>query len=190
MVARLAPLLLDQSGPVLEIGAGTGQHAAAFALAFPNLDWWPSDPEPQHRASILAWQSALRAPRRAPLTVDAAADWAAMDTVTRLGPLTAVLTMNVIHIAPFSVAEGLFRGAAQCLAPNGLLLFYGPFHEGGQPTGPGNASFDRELRSRNPVWGIRDIAELATTARSFGFAEPEVVEMPSDNRLLIFRRRP
>ena len=38
MVARLARLLDGRRGPVLEIGAGTGQHAAAFGQRSANLE--------------------------------------------------------------------------------------------------------------------------------------------------------
>ncbi len=184
MVARLALVLNGRTGPVLEIGAGTGQHAAAFALAFPQLDWWPSDPDPDLRASIDAWQAALRAPVRPALDVNAATDWGRAAATKALGPLVAVLSMNVVHTAPFAVTEGIVRGAAAALRPNGLLLFYGPFHIGGRPTGPGNAAFDRDLRARNPNWGIRDIEEIAAFARPMGFQDPVVYQMPSDNRLL------
>ena len=188
MVARLASLFEGRGGPVLEIGAGTGQHAAAFALAFPDLDWIPSDPEPMHRASIAAWQAELRAPARAVLALDATTAWATTPEVTALGPLTAVLSMNVIHIAPFAVAEGIFRGAASALAPDGLLIFYGPIKMNGVHTGQGNAAFDDTLRARNPDWGIRDIAELTSVASPLGFRDPEVTGMPADNRLIVFRR--
>lgn len=188
VLARLARLFGDRDGPVLEIGAGTGQHAAAFALAFPNLDWWPSDPDPAHRTSISAWQAALRAPERRPLSIDTATDWATSPEIAALGLLTAVLSMNVVHIAPLSVATGIIHGAAKVLAPGGHLIFYGPFHENGQPTGPGNAAFDRDLRTRNPDWGIRDTHELAETALPLGFSAPEVQIMPANNRLLVFAR--
>ena len=188
MVARLAFLFEDRRGPVLEIGAGTGQHAAAFALAFPDLDWWPSDPDPLHRRSIAAWARELRVPERPPLDLDASADWAGRPEIRDLGPLTAVLSMNVIHIAPFAVAEGIIQGAAAALAPGGILIFYGPFHEQGRATGPGNARFDQGLRAENPDWGIRDVAEIEALARPAGFSEAQVQGMPADNRLVTFTR--
>ncbi|MDU8945337.1 DUF938 domain-containing protein [Ovoidimarina sediminis] len=188
MVARLARLLDGRRGPVLEIGAGTGQHAAAFALAFPELDWVPSDPDPQHRASIAAWQAMLRAPERPPLEIDAADNWAESPEVRELGPLTAVVSMNVAHIAPVEVTQGIICGAAAAMAPGGLLLFYGPFAIGGRHTGPGNAAFDADLRARNPAWGIRDVGDLAGIATPLGFTAPDILAMPADNRLLVFRR--
>ncbi len=188
MIAQLAPWLAKRTGPVLEIGAGTGQHATAFALAFPDLDWWPSDLAPDHLASISAWQNALRAPEHPPLTLDAASDWATSAELRALTPLTAVLSMNVIHIAPISVAKGIISGAGKCLAADGLLIFYGPFRENGDHTGPGNIAFDKSLRAENPDWGIRDTGEITALAKTAGLNHVALIPMPADNRLLIFQK--
>ena len=96
--------------------------------------------------------------------------------------------MNVVHVTPFAVAEGIIRGAGHCLAETGLLLFYGPFHIDGAPTGPGNVAFDAGLRKDNPEWGVRDTADLDRIARKSGLRLWEAVPMPSDNRILVFRR--
>lgn len=189
MIAALAGFLGGRSGRVIEIGAGTGQHAAAFALAFPDLAWWPSDPDPGHHRSITAWQAFCRAPERPPLALDASGDWPAEPAVAPLLPLTAVVAMNVVHIAPMAVAEGIVRGAGRALVPGGLLILYGPFNEDGRPTGPGNAGFDRDLRAADPAWGLRDVEEIAGLAREAGLGGAEVRRMPADNRLLVFRRR-
>jgi len=188
MIAQLVPWLAGLSGPVLEIGAGTGQHAAAFALAFPDLLWWPSDPDPHNRASVSAWQENLHAPIRAPLDLDAASDWSDDPAVQALGRLSAILSMNVIHIAPFAVARGIVAGAAATLAADGLLIFYGPFRENGAHTGPGNAAFDAGLRTENPDWGVRDIAELSQLTKPAGLTQAAFITMPANNRLLIFRK--
>src|SRR5690606_4838707 len=105
---------------------GTGQHAAGFAAAFPGLEWQPSDPVDANLESIRARAAHVALPNlRAPVRLDAMARW------PDLGPLAAVLAINVIHIAPWAVAEGIVRGASSALAPGGPLVFYGPFREGG-----------------------------------------------------------
>jgi hypothetical protein len=188
MVARLAPWLGGRSGPVLEIGAGTGQHAAAFALAFPQLQWWPSDPDSLHRASADAWQKELRAPHRAAFDLDAAQDWTRNQTIRSLGLLSGVISMNVIHIAPYSVAKGIVNGAGKFLNSGGLLIFYGPFLENGAHTGPGNEAFDRGLRAENPDWGVRDTRDIAELSGTAGLTFAALIAMPANNRLLIFRK--
>lgn len=188
LIAALTRLLGDRSGPVLEIGAGTGQHAAAFALAFPELTWQASDPDAPHRASIAAWARELRAPDPPPLDIDATGDWAAREDVAALGPLTAVVSINVIHIAPIAVARGLLRGAGRALAPGGMAIFYGPFRENGAHTGPGNAAFDARLRAEDPEWGVRDTGEITQYAEAEGLLRHALTPMPADNRLLVFAR--
>ncbi len=188
MIAQLAIWLAGRTGSVLEIGAGTGQHAAAFGLAFPALDWWPSDRDAMHLASTTAWQMELRAPACPPLNIDAATDWAKTKPVQSLGPLTAVLSMNVIHISPIAVTHGIIAGAGQALAKDGLLIFYGPFMENGRHTGRGNIAFDQGLRAENPEWGLRDIADISEPALGAGLRFSGLVTMPANNRLLIYQR--
>lgn len=190
IIATLSPYLRDRTGPVLEIGAGTGQHAAAFALAFPSLDWIASDPLATHRDSIAAWAEALIEGPRRPLALDAATDWARLPEVAALGPLTAVYAGNVTHIAPWAVTEGLLAGAALALAPVGRLFVYGPFREGDEFFGDGNHRFDQALRADDPAWGLRDIDALRLAARARGLRLEAVHPMPANNHLLVFRPRP
>jgi len=183
IVAALQPLLAGRTGLALEIGSGTGQHAAALAHALPALDWQPSDPHDEHLASIRAWAAhAGHANLRPPLRLDAAGPW------PDLGPLAAVLSANVIHIAPWAVAEGIVAGAGRALAPDGLLTFYGPFKQAGSHTGEGNRRFDASLRAQNPGWGIRDIDDLAALGAGHGLALADLIVMPANNRLAVFRR--
>ena len=188
LLVALAPWFSGRSGPVVEIGSGTGRHAAAFRLGFPALDWVTSDPDPAHRASCAAWAAHLRLPPRPVLDLDARRDWWAEAEVRALGSLSAVVSMNVIHIAPIAVAEGIVRGAGHVLAPQGLLVFYGPFRERGRHTGEGNRRFDEGLRAENPAWGLRDIEEIEDMARAAGLEPAALVTMPANNRLVIFRR--
>jgi len=188
LLVALAPWFGGRTGCVLEIGAGTGQHAGAFRLAFPGLDWVASDPDEGHRASVRAWARELKLGVREPPELDAATDWAARDDIRALGPLAAVVAMNVIHIAPLAVARGIVRGAGIALAPGGLLVFYGPFRENGRHVGEGNRTFDERLRAENPEWGIRDVVEMTDLARESGLEAAAAVAMPANNRLLLFRR--
>lgn len=173
---------LPPRGLVLEVASGTGQHAAAFAEALPGVTWQPSDPDPDLRDSIRAWAAATRLPNlREPLDVDAAAaDWP-------IGNADAVVCINMIHIAPWEAALGLFAGAARLLPAGGPLLLYGPFQRGGRHSAPSNAAFDADLKARNPAWGVRDLDAVERAAASFALAD--VAEMPANNLTVVLRRR-
>ncbi len=99
----------------------------------------------------------------------------------------AVLCINMIHIAPWAAAVGLVAGAARLLPPGGVLALYGPYLRGGRHTGPGNVAFDADLRARNPAWGVRSLEDVAALAAGAGFGAPEVVSMPADNLVVVFR---
>ncbi len=188
--AALAPFLLQQKGDVLEIGSGTGQHIAEFARRAPDLTWWPSDIYPSHLASIEAWRrhaglANLRAPQRIDLT-DPAWSWTAERQAG--GVLVGMLCINVLHIAPWHVAQNLIAGAGRLLRADGRLFIYGPFMRDGQHTAPSNAAFDASLRAENPAWGVRDLADLNALAQEAGLTAAEIVPMPANNLVLAFAR--
>jgi SAM-dependent methyltransferase len=184
----LAPLL-GAAGDVLELGSGTGQHAAAFARASPHITWWPSDPDPRHRASIAAWRAhAGLANLRAPMPIDLAeAHWPLAEHGAPDRYL-ALFCANVVHIAPWRAAEGLFAGAGRHLAADGRLVLYGPFMRGGRHTAPSNADFDAGLRRANAEWGVRDIDALCRLADAAGLRLAEIADMPANNLVLVFAR--
>ncbi|MEM9045085.1 MAG: DUF938 domain-containing protein [Pseudomonadota bacterium] len=185
---KLTGLLSGRNGRLLEIGAGTGLHAAYLAKALPQITWIPSDPAEVHRRSIDAWRAHLSPPNLKPaIALDALTDWPKMPEIAET-PLTAIFSANVIHIAPWEVTLGIIAGARHALEASGLLIFYGPFKEAGAHTGEGNIRFDASLRARDPSWGIRDIDALREEAS--GFSGPELHQMPSNNRLLVLRRSP
>lgn len=187
IAAALAPLLGMIAGPVLEIGCGTGQHAATLAAAYPDRLVLPSDIFPEHRASADAWGRAGGLANLAEARdLDAATDWA--PTVADVAPFALVLAINVVHIAPWAVAEGIVRGAARVVAPGGHLAFYGPFVEPGKPLAESNLVFDRSLRERHPEWGIRSVAAVAGLATLGGLAGPAIQPMPANNIILHFRK--
>jgi SAM-dependent methyltransferase len=177
--------VLPPAGLVLEIASGTGQHAAFFAPHFPALRWQPSDASPPHLESIRAWAAAAGAPNLLPpLLLDVEREpWP-----DGAAHADAILNINMIHIAPWSAAEALFRGAARRLPAGGVLYFYGPFKRGGQHTAESNQRFDERLRGEDPRWGVRDLDDVTALATSADFRAPDVIPMPANNLSLVFRR--
>lgn len=176
--------VLPPRGRALEVASGTGEHAAHFAAGLPEWTWQPTEREDEAFASIEAWRAFAGAgnllpPRRLDVT---AADWAG------LGEFDAVFCANMIHIAPWSACIGLMRGAGRCLAPNGLLVLYGPFLLDAEPDAPGNLAFDADLRARNAQWGVRELAEVRAEAARAGLVLRERVAMPANNLTLVFGR--
>ena len=189
--AVLEKFLAGKSGDVVEVGSGTGQHVVHFAKHTPGIVWWPSDLNENHLRSIEAWRahSALaniRPPLRIDLTDPA---WCpAMQDGSGPDKLLAVFCANVIHIAPWRVAEGLLAGAGRYLRSDGRLFLYGPFKREGKHTAMSNAVFDTSLRQQDAEWGVRDIADVEKLAADAGLALIETVPMPANNMILVFGR--
>ena len=189
--AVLLRYLAGKSGDVVEAGSGTGQHLVDFARHMPDITWWPSDFNEQHLKSIAAWRAYAGLPNiRPPLRIDLSDPAWCAEMHDGSGPkkLLAVFCANVIHIAPWRVAEGLFAGAGRYLPADGRLLLYGPFKRDGKHTAISNAVFDTSLREANPEWGVRDIEALEELAGSAGLALAEIAEMPANNLTLVFER--
>lgn len=175
--------VLPAWGTVLEVAAGTGEHAVYFAGAFPGLQWQPSDLDAQALESIASWRKGadcdnLLPPVRLDVTRE---DW-------QVGVVDAVFCANMVHIAPWQACLGLLEGCGRNLRAGGVLVLYGPYRLQGSHTAPSNESFDRDLRSRNPSWGIRDLEEVAGEAALRGLVLEETVAMPANNFTLVFRR--
>jgi SAM-dependent methyltransferase len=174
--------VLPPRGFLLEIASGTGQHAAHFAAAFPELEWQPSEIDGEMHASIRAWTKDLPNVRR-PIALDVgAAKW----PVERAD---AVVCINMIHIAPWQATLDLIRGAGKVLAPGGVLFLYGPYRRAGAHTAPSNEAFDADLKRRNPEWGVRDMEAVSEIAKANGLDFIEAVAMPANNFSVVFRKR-
>jgi hypothetical protein len=189
--AVLQPVLAGQTGDVLETGSGTGQHVVHFARQSPGIIWWPSDLNDAHLKSIAAWRAhAALQNIRPPLRIDLSDPaWdAAMAAAGGPQKLLALFCANVIHIAPWRVAEGLVAGAGRVLRDDGRLFLYGPFKRDGQHTAASNAAFDTSLRQNNPEWGVRDIADLERLAAANGLRLNETFTMPANNMILMLAR--
>ena len=175
--------LLPQSGVVLEIASGSGEHALHFARAFPALSFQPSDHEDTALVSIAAWRNAHGpANLLPPLTLDVSgADWPS-------GPYDSILCINMVHISPWDATQGLMRGAARVLSKDAPLYLYGPYFQRSAPTAPSNLAFDESLRERDPRWGLRDLDDVADLAVSEGFRLDDILPMPANNLSVIFKR--
>ena len=174
--------VFGDAGDVIEIGSGTGQHAVWFAAGLPHLVWRTSDLQENH-AGINAWidESGLDNVGR-PL---------ALDVARRPWPLTnaeGAFSANTAHIMHWPEVEAMFRGLAEVLSPDARFVLYGPFARNGRHTGASNAAFDRSLRGQDPGMGVRDVRNLERLAASGAMALEEIVPMPANNHILVWRK--
>lgn len=169
---------------VLEIGSGTGQHAVYFARHLPHLAWQPTEqlnylPDLAARVRLEGGSNL-----RAPTVLDVRqAVWPARS-------VDAVFTANTLHIMSWPAVVALYRGVAEVLAPGGVLCVYGPFRYGGEYTSESNGEFDRMLKERDPLSGIRDIEALCELAGPYGLSLVADHDLPANNRLLVFDKEP
>ncbi|WP_207183464.1 DUF938 domain-containing protein [Methylobacterium indicum] len=175
--------LLPVSGLVLEVASGSGEHIIHFASALPRLRWQPTDADPRALRSIAAHAHDTGLDNvLAPQFLDARAQpW----PVACADP---VLAINMTHIAPWSATVGLMAGAGGILPEGGLLYLYGPFRVAGAHTAPSNATFDADLRARDPAWGVRDVEAISEAGLAQGLSLVERIPMPANNFSLVYRR--
>ena len=101
-------------------------------------------------------------------------------------PFDAIVSCNMIHISPWESALGLVAGAQRLLKSGGLLFLYGPFMRDGRHTAPSNEAFDASLKSRDPSWGVRDLAVVEHEADKRGLRLREIIEMLANNLSIVF----
>ena len=171
--------LLPPTGHALEVASGTGQHAVWFTAALPGWTWQPTE----YATAALPWLRAAAAGRLLPpLQLDVAApDWPLAGARFEL-----IFCANLLHIAPRPCCAGLMQGARRHLAPQGLLITYGPYLEDAVPTAPSNLAFDADLKARNPSWGLRRLEDIQAEAQRAGLRLQQRVAMPANNLLLVW----
>jgi hypothetical protein len=182
-IAEVLAEWLPDSGLVLEIASGTGEHSVYFAERFPRLEWQPSDIHADAIGSIDAWRTAFSMENVRPaVELDASsAEWP-------LDEAAAVLSINMVHISPWASALGLIAGAARILPKGGPLILYGPWISDPALIAPSNRAFDDQLRSVDPAWGLRTVSAFAAEAERKGLRLEQTREMPANNLMLLFRR--
>ena len=175
---------LPKEGLLLEIASGTGEHAAFVVPRLPDIVWQPSDRDPAALPDIDDVAQFEKCDRIRPaIALDAsAAEW----PVERAD---AVFCCNMIHIAPWNAAEGLFAGASRILPAGAPLILYGPFKRHGAHTAPSNETFEKWLREQDRRYGVRCLdTQVAPLAERNGFALDEIIEMPANNLTVVWRR--
>lgn len=191
-ILQVLQRVLPPNGTVLEVGSGTGEHAIFFTSWLYPRKWLPSDPNPLARDSIAAWQAYSPVENLyPPLDLDVHSKvWPIeVDGQLKSYDISAIVSINMIHIAPWSACLGLIAGASRILPKGGMLYLYGPFKQGGQHTAPSNAAFDEMLESQNPEWGVRNLDDVIAVAKEKKLRCREIVQMPANNLSVVFQRK-
>ena len=183
-ILRVLERVLPAQGRVLEIASGFGQHVTHFARALPALQWQPTEPDPTRHDDIRTRVREAGLTNVAPpLELDVLAPHWPID-----GPVDAIVCINMLHASPWPTTPALFSGAARLLGPGAPLVLYGAYLENGTAA-PSNLEFDLWLKARGPDWGLRDLEVVTELAGENGFDRVEVVRMPANNLMPVFRKR-
>jgi len=137
----------------------------------------------QHHAGIRAWLNEAALPNvLPPLALDVS------QTEWRSGRYDAIFSANTLHIMGWPEVEHFFAGVGAVLEPGGVLVVYGPFNYNGAFTSESNARFDAWLKARDPASGVRDFEAVDALARAQGLVLQQDVDMPANNRTLVWHR--
>lgn len=182
--------LFEHNSIVFEVGSGTGEHGAYICDLISHVQWYPSDPDQRSRMSIAAWsQRSQHGNYNQPLDVTTSDPGWEKTVLHALGVQpTIIVSLNMIHISPWSSCVGLFSGGYNLLSDSGQLYLYGPFLEG-KDSAPSNLEFDRSLKARNAEWGVRSLDQVVECAEAHGFQLIKKNSMPANNLSLVFHKR-
>ena len=178
-----------RKGTILEIGSGSGEHGVEFQKRFPEINWQTSDPELDHIRSISSWidHEDLNLKMPAPLKIDVnKRPWPIPFELKK--SLQGIISINMIHIAPWKCTKSLFKEAGKILKYNQFLMLYGPFKIKNKHISKSNDLFDESLKIKNNDWGVRNLEEVNKEAIINGFNQQELILMPANNITLIYNK--
>lgn len=172
--------VLAEDDIVLEIGAGTGQHAVHMATAFPYVRWLATDRAENLSAIAARIEHAACPNTPPPQELDVLAEtWPAVSP-------TVVYSANTFHIMPPEAWPVLFERASTILPDGGRVVIYGPFRSRTRELEPSNMRFEQLLQREVPHRGIRVQEDVIEFAESLGFRLLANHAMPANNRCLVF----
>ncbi len=178
---------LARAANVLEIGSGSGQHAIYLCQRFSHLQWQVTEQAASLEGLRLAVGLAVDQSGckniQPPIELDVSSYVGSENNAYAF-----VYSANTAHIMGIEEVKSTFKIVNRCMAADGLYALYGPFKENGQHNSEGNVAFDEALRSEDPKMGIRDITELSEIAMSSGLALLKQIDMPSNNRILLWQK--
>ena len=166
----------------LVIASGCGTHVGHFAAHLPHVTWQPTDLDPENLESLRAYRS-----EHTNILEPLVLDISQRVELENFRP-DFLLCINMIHISPWAATLGLFANAGRLLSAGGLLITYGPYRHNGVLVPDSNKEFDQYLTGMNVEWGIRDIKDLEMEAAREKLELTKIVEMPANNKMLIFTK--
>ena len=181
--------ILLKKGCVLEIGSGSGEHGVEFQKRFPEIIWQTSDPKLEHRKSIISWihHEKLNIKMPKPLEIDVTkSPWPI--PLKLLDALQVIISINMIHIAPWECTESLFKESGDLLKYGKFLILYGAFKIGDRHTSESNELFDKSLKIQNNKWGVRNLDAINKEAIINGFQQKQLIKMPANNLIIIYKK--
>jgi len=176
---------IEGSKKLLEIGSGTGQHAAYFSKKMPQILWQTSDRSINHE-SINYWIKRYNLKNLLlPLDIEIGVNEKNINDM-----FDCVFSSNTSHIMSLENVKRLFALVGKVLNKNGKFFLYGPFKINHEFTTKSNEDFHQKLKSENKLMGLRDIEELDNYAIENNMQNHAFYEMPANNYLSIWKKLP
>jgi len=181
--------IIKKNSSILEIGSGSGEHGVDFQKRFPEIIWQTSDPDLLHRKSIISWIEHEELNMKMPPPLEVNVEKVPWHLPTQLvNSLQGVVAINMIHVAKWNCTIELFKGAGKLLKEGDFLFLYGPFKIGNKHISKSNYFFDNSIKTKNVLWGIRNIEEVSEEAKKNSFSQKNTIRMPANNFSLIYRK--
>ena len=181
--------VIKQSGSILEIGSGSGEHGVSFQKSFPEIVWQTSDPNLLHIKSISNWIDYEELTNKMPQPIELDVEKVPWEIPFKLiNSLLGIVSINMIHVAKWNCTEALFRESGKLLKKGQFLFLYGPFKVDNKHISQSNYFFDESLKIQNNLWGVRNIEDVCNEGKKNGFFQEDLICMPANNFSIVYRK--